>query len=181
MRIVEIPILGQPLAWKTTVLLRAREAFGGHLQSLEFRLSTNDAFRGRPCRLAALHVQTETAHGQLWCVPGGSSPEWIVPLLPAGSPAVFVFDTRAAQEWFDAQAPHVDLARSVVIVTKADLGARPESVIPPALRARPFIHVAARDPHCAPQIQRLLSEHFDAFERPSGARPLQERAALTAV
>ncbi|HEX6094906.1 MAG TPA: hypothetical protein VF432_01175 [Thermoanaerobaculia bacterium] len=188
MRIVEIPVLGRPLVGKTTVLLRAREVFGGHLQLLEFRLEVDDAFRGQSCRLAALHVQTESAHGQLWCVPGGSAPEWIVPLLPQDSPAVFVFDGQEGlqaeqREWFDAQAPHVDLSRSVAIVTKADLPrcVSPEEAIPPALRDRPFISIVARDPRCAAQVHRLLAENFDAFVRPANARPLQERAAWTGL
>jgi hypothetical protein len=171
MRIVEIPILGRPQAGKTTVLHRARDAFGGQLHSLEYPLGA---------RLAALHIQTEEAHGHLWCLPGNSSPESIVPLLPAGSPAVFVFDGEE-REWLEVLSPHVDLSRSVVIVTKADLSADPAAAIPSALRDRPFIHIAARDPHCAPHLHRLLSEHFRVFERPEGARPLQERVALASM
>lgn len=173
MRIVEIPILGRPLAGKTTILQRARDAFGGQLHTIELY--------GQACRVAALHIQTEAAHGHLWCMQGSAATEWIVPLLPAGSPAVFVFDGEPSHGWFEAQAAHVDLARSVVIVTKADLDGDPQATIPDALRGRPFIHVAARDPGCTPEVQRLLREHFASFERGAHARPLQERVALASM
>ena len=173
MRIVEIPILGRPLAGKTTILQRARDAFGGQLHSHELQ--------GRACRVAALHIQTDAVHGHLWCVQGSAAAEWIVPLLPERSPAIFVFDGEPSHGWFEAHAGHVDLARSVVIVTKADLDADPRAAIPEALRGRPFIHVAARDPRCAPEVQRLLREHFASFERPANARPLQERVALASL
>lgn len=165
MRIVEIPILGPPLAGKTTILHRARDAFGGQLRSLE---------PGETCRLAALHIQTEAVHGHIWCAARGASPESVLPLVPSGSPAVLVFDGEG-EEWLDGHAPHIDLSRSVVIVTKAD------ATVPAALRERPSLHIDAHDPQCVPHVHRFLSEHFDLFERPPGARPLQERAALMAI
>lgn len=187
MRVVEIPILGRPLAGKTTVLFRARDAFGGQLQWLDFQLQADDVFRGLPCRLAVLHIRTESFRGELWCIPGGAAPEWIVPLLPHQSPALFVFDNQQSIEdqhaWFEVQAPHVDLERSISIVTKRDLEGRvktvePLSVIPAELRHRPFIYISSLDPRSTTEVQRLLGEHLDLFAQSPGVRSQMDRSAV---
>lgn len=182
MHIFDAPLLGRPLAGKTTILLRTRDALGGQLHAVDFTVEEDGPFHGAACRLLTLHVKTPAAHGQLWCVPGGCGSQWVVPLLPRDSPAVFVFDGQAETfDWFDAVKPHVDLARSIVIVTKRDLSADPSSAIHPELRGRPFLPITAIDARCAPQVGAFLGEYFGNFAQAATARPLQERAALTGV
>jgi hypothetical protein len=174
----EIPLLGRALAGKTQILRRLAEAYGRRVEGATFPLRTDDLFDGHPVTALLLDLPAAAGEITLWCLPGGSAPEWVLPFLPPDCGALVAIDPQAdvqesQAEWMETQLRAVDPSRCAVVMTKRNL-ASTETAIPSPLAACPFVYLDTNDPSSA----AMLRDHIEAFAARltnQVAMPIRER------
>jgi hypothetical protein len=140
----EIPIFGGPLAGKSTFLVAAARGANVDVRAVRRTLVAEGPFNGAPLRLLEATFQFEDDEFVLWCMAGGSLPEWAGQFVSSPVAAIFVADAQAAVhdrnfEYWEAARRFVPLERWSVVITKCDLAGEAEqkACLPAELAERP--------------------------------------------
>ena len=109
-------------------------------------------FDGLPVRLFEVRFALSDHTIRLWCLPGGSAPEWPLQFVSRPSAALFVADAQQSMrerncEFWRAVSGVVELDRWFVVLTKCDLADSDEQAqaLPLELESRPVLRIGSYD------------------------------------
>ena len=159
---VTIPVLGRPLAGKYTFVEHAVTGFGGRLHAATCPVSlAGQELEARLVRGTFAHAGRQV---ELWCMPGGSTPEWQATLASGALGAILVAEPQATV--FDHQAKFFEafaapLRQWFVVVGKQDLAGLitpAREFLPPHLLSVPRLEYSGLARDAGASVRRFLSE-----------------------